>query len=70
MIRLSDSFGWTFGTIASSYNGGYFDFNNCLRTGNGLRPAFTLAQAHINEQEVRRTSEKIIPVLRDKFALF
>lgn len=47
-----------------------FDFGFCVRQRNGYRPGWTEAEHRANQEEIRRTGERVVPVLRKKFERF
>ncbi|MBI5041019.1 MAG: hypothetical protein HZB57_07430 [Gammaproteobacteria bacterium] len=65
--RLSDSL--PFMAIAAR-SSNELDFGQCVRTRSGLRPAWTEADIPVVRKEVRDMSERVTPVLRNKFANF
>lgn len=53
---------------ARSSSPGEYDFGFCVRERNGYRPGWSDDEQRINTEEMHATAEKVIPVLRDKFA--
>ncbi|MBI5462472.1 MAG: hypothetical protein HY941_09840 [Gammaproteobacteria bacterium] len=67
MRRLNDSL--PFMAIAAR-SSSELDFGQCVRERSGLRPAWTEVELPVVRREVRAMSDRVTPVLRDKFARF